>query len=41
MLENRKILPAEKFGKILPFDKTTITYKANSFIKNNVYMTLG
>ena len=49
LLKNRrKLLPAEKFGNILAFNKESKTkllslISADSFIKNNLYiiMTLG
>ena len=48
LLKNRKLLPAEKFGNILTFDKESkrkllSLISAGSFIKNNlyIYITLG
>ena len=42
LLKHRKLLPAEKFGNILAFDKESKTkllslISADSFIKNNLY----
>ena len=42
LFKNRKLLPAEKFGNVLAFDKESKTkllslISADSFIKNNLY----
>ena len=42
LLKNRKLLPAEKFGNVLAFDKESKTkllslISADSFIENNLY----
>ena len=42
-VKNRKLLPAEKFGNILAFDKVSkrkllLLISVDSFIKNNFYI---